>query len=80
MYAGRIAEAGPMDVVLTRPSHPYTMGLRNAFPDLAGAASGTLDADRGRAAQPTRASSRLPVRAALPLRSGHLHQGLTAAA
>lgn len=42
MYAGRIAEAGPMDAVLTRPCHPYTMGLRNAFPDLAGAASGTL--------------------------------------
>ncbi len=42
MYAGRIVEAGPMKAVLTRPSHPYTMGLRNAFPDLAGAASGTL--------------------------------------
>ncbi len=42
MYAGRVAEAGPMEAVLTRPSHPYTMGLRNAFPDLAGAASGTL--------------------------------------
>ncbi|MEI5676793.1 ABC transporter ATP-binding protein [Mesorhizobium sp. CGMCC 1.15528] len=42
MYAGRVAEAGPMAGVLTRPAHPYTMGLRNAFPDLAGAASGTL--------------------------------------
>ncbi len=42
MYAGRVAEAGPMEGVLTRPAHPYTMGLRNAFPDLAGAASGTL--------------------------------------
>jgi peptide/nickel transport system ATP-binding protein len=42
MYAGHIAEAGPMDIVLTRPIHPYTMGLRNAFPDLMGAASGTL--------------------------------------
>jgi peptide/nickel transport system ATP-binding protein len=42
MYAGRVAEAGPMEAVLTRPAHPYTMGLRNAFPDLAGAASGTL--------------------------------------
>jgi peptide/nickel transport system ATP-binding protein len=42
MYAGRIVEAGPMDAVLTRPSHPYTMGLRNAFPDLKGAARGTL--------------------------------------
>ncbi|MBN7758128.1 ABC transporter ATP-binding protein [Nitratireductor aquimarinus] len=42
MYAGRIAEAGPMDAVLMEPSHPYTMGLRNAFPDLKGAASGVL--------------------------------------
>lgn len=42
MYAGRIAEAGPMATALTVPAHPYTMGLRNAFPDLKGAASGTL--------------------------------------
>ena len=41
MYAGKVAEAGPMAATLTRPVHPYTMGLRNAFPDLAGAA-GTL--------------------------------------
>ncbi len=31
-----------MAAALTRPSHPYTMGLRNAFPDLQGAASGVL--------------------------------------
>jgi len=42
MYAGRVAEQGQMDATLTRPSHPYTMGLRNAFPDLQGAASGEL--------------------------------------
>ena len=34
MYAGRIVEAGPVDDVLARPAHPYTMGLMNAFPDL----------------------------------------------
>ena len=34
MYAGRIVESGPTDVVLSSPSHPYTMGLYNAFPDL----------------------------------------------
>ncbi|MCC5983444.1 MAG: ABC transporter ATP-binding protein [Rhodobacteraceae bacterium] len=37
MYAGHVAEAGPMAATLTRPAHPYTMGLRNAFPDLASA-------------------------------------------
>jgi len=41
MYAGRVAEEGAMRDVLTTPNHPYTMGLCNAFPDLAGAA-GTL--------------------------------------
>ncbi|HYZ61116.1 MAG TPA: ABC transporter ATP-binding protein [Acetobacteraceae bacterium] len=37
MYAGRIVECGPARDVLTRPAHPYTMGLMNAFPDLQGA-------------------------------------------
>jgi peptide/nickel transport system ATP-binding protein len=47
MYAGRVAEAGPMEATLTRPSHPYTMGLRNAFPDLQAAASGRLTPIQG---------------------------------
>jgi peptide/nickel transport system ATP-binding protein len=34
MYAGRVVEHGPTGTVLERPSHPYTMGLMNAFPDL----------------------------------------------
>ena len=32
MYAGSIIEIGPTAVVLAEPFHPYTMGLRNAFP------------------------------------------------
>ena len=36
MYAGRVVEVGPTAAVLERPAHPYTMGLVNAFPDLAG--------------------------------------------
>jgi peptide/nickel transport system ATP-binding protein len=35
MYAGQIVESGPVRAVLAQPRHPYTMGLRNAFPDLA---------------------------------------------
>ena len=35
MYAGQVAESGICDDVLSRPNHPYTMGLCNAFPDLA---------------------------------------------
>ncbi|SEF46729.1 ABC transporter ATP-binding protein [Bosea lathyri] len=30
MYAGRIVEIGPVDVVLDRPCHPYTLGLLNS--------------------------------------------------
>jgi peptide/nickel transport system ATP-binding protein len=33
MYAGRVVEAGPADVVLTRPEHPYTRGLIASVPD-----------------------------------------------
>ena len=34
MYAGKIVEVGPVDRVFGVPAHPYTMGLKNAFPDL----------------------------------------------
>ena len=34
MYAGQVIESGPVREVLAKPRHPYTMGLRNAFPDL----------------------------------------------
>ncbi len=30
MYAGRIVEIGPVDTVLDRPCHPYTLGLLNS--------------------------------------------------
>jgi peptide/nickel transport system ATP-binding protein len=32
MYAGRIVEAGPIDDVLDRPVHPYTLGLIGSVP------------------------------------------------
>lgn len=34
MYAGRVMESGPTTSVLLDPYHPYTMGLRNAFPTM----------------------------------------------
>ncbi len=40
MYAGRIAEIGPVHEVINHPSHPYTEGLMAAIPDI------TLDRDR----------------------------------
>jgi peptide/nickel transport system ATP-binding protein len=33
MYAGQIAEAGPIDDLLTSPKHPYTQLLLSAVPD-----------------------------------------------
>ena len=41
MYAGEAIESGTAEEVLETPRHPYTMGLTNAFPDLA-RAGGTL--------------------------------------
>jgi len=34
MYAGRVVEAGPVEDVLLRPQHPYTLGLLNSIPAL----------------------------------------------
>jgi peptide/nickel transport system ATP-binding protein len=40
MYAGRIAEIGPVHDVINQPAHPYTAGLMAAIPDI------TVDRDR----------------------------------
>ena len=34
MYAGRIVEVAPVDVLFTRPDHPYTRALIDAMPQL----------------------------------------------
>ena len=34
MYAGRIAEIGPVDAVIHAPAHPYTVGLMGSIPAL----------------------------------------------
>jgi peptide/nickel transport system ATP-binding protein len=34
MYAGRVVEVGPVDDVLKRPRHPYTLGLMASIPSL----------------------------------------------
>ncbi|MFQ5773581.1 MAG: ABC transporter ATP-binding protein [Kiloniellaceae bacterium] len=34
MYAGRIAEIGPVDEVIRRPQHPYTAGLMGSIPTI----------------------------------------------
>lgn len=34
MYGGRVVEYADTESVILEPHHPYTMGLRNAFPDI----------------------------------------------
>ena len=34
MYAGRVAEIGPVHEVINQPAHPYTRGLMSCIPDM----------------------------------------------
>ncbi|TYL36952.1 ABC transporter ATP-binding protein [Natronococcus pandeyae] len=34
MYAGKIAEEGPVEEIFGNPYHPYTIGLKRAFPNI----------------------------------------------
>lgn len=34
MYGGRVVECADADTIIRNPRHPYTLGLRNAFPDI----------------------------------------------
>jgi peptide/nickel transport system ATP-binding protein len=34
MYAGRIAEIGPVHAIIHKPSHPYTVGLMGSIPSM----------------------------------------------
>ncbi len=36
MYGGKIVEYGAVNQILKHPNHPYTMGLKNAFPSITG--------------------------------------------
>jgi len=38
MYAGRIAEIGPVRDIVKNPHHPYTRGLMGSIPSLEGSA------------------------------------------
>lgn len=45
MYAGRLAEIGPVADVIHRPSHPYTAGLMGSIPALDGHAERLVQID-----------------------------------
>ncbi|HEY5638132.1 MAG TPA: ABC transporter ATP-binding protein [Burkholderiales bacterium] len=56
MYAGRLAEIGPVRNVIHAPHHPYTVGLMGSIPRIAARAAG---APRGQLAQIEGAMPRL---------------------
>jgi peptide/nickel transport system ATP-binding protein len=47
MYAGQIAESGPVEDVLSRPRHPYTQLLLSAVPDPRAPLNVGAETDRG---------------------------------
>jgi peptide/nickel transport system ATP-binding protein len=47
MYAGQVAESGPIEDVLARPRHPYTQLLVSAVPDPRAEVNVGADTDRG---------------------------------
>ena len=47
MYAGQIAESGPVEDVLASPRHPYTQLLLSAVPDPRAPLNVTAETDRG---------------------------------
>ena len=54
MYLGRVVEAGPTEVVLTSPQHPYTQALLSVIPETEGLEPIVL---RGEIPDPTRIPS-----------------------
>lgn len=45
MYAGRLVETGPTEVILDRPNHPYTQALLRAFPSVSSENLSPIDGD-----------------------------------
>ena len=61
MYAGRVAEEGPVDEVFRRPRHPYTQKLLRGVPEHPRRPADARR-DPGLAARPPDAAARLPLR------------------
>ena len=72
MYAGRIVETGTVDELFESPQMPYTWGLLDSLPRIDDVRGDRLRTIEGLPPLLIDAARRLPVRAALPLRPGHL--------
>ena len=82
MYAGKVVEEAPVEQLFGRPRHPYTQGLIRSIPriDRAATHKTRLEAIAGVVPSLLEPAARLPLRAALPLRSADLHRGRAGAA
>jgi ABC-type dipeptide/oligopeptide/nickel transport system ATPase component len=70
MYAGRIVEDAPVEVLFRTPRHPYTEGLMASAPPLEG--GGASIRDTRAHSRPRRSYCRVPLRPALRLRRSNL--------
>ena len=71
LYSGRMMETGPVETILARPAHPYTLGLINSVPQAQGMRASIWQRFRVRPPDPLASSAWLPLRAALhPGKSG----------
>lgn len=62
MYAGRVVEFGPLDVVLSRPAHRYTAALLRSIPTMEKRSGRRLEAIRGLPPDLSRVPSGCPFR------------------
>ena len=74
MYAGKVAEEGPVRKIFTAPRHPYTQKLLGAFPNIQ-ADRRTLETIPGSPPDLRDPPDGLPVPPALPGRDGRLPRG-----
>ena len=68
MYAGRIVEEAPVDLLFADPQHPYTLGLLGSIPRLGSDGDERLTAIEGMVPNPGALPAGLPLQPALPAR------------
>ena len=60
LYAGTVVEDAPVEVIFTRPTHPYTRGLLNSLPTLTDQPMARLPSIGGTPPEPGRRPPRGP--------------------